>query len=43
MSETPVQNVGEDNAFTGFGEDLVGDMPVLPPPLVVEPQPEPEE
>jgi hypothetical protein len=29
MSETPVQNVGED-AFSGFGEPMPGDMPVLP-------------
>lgn len=29
MSQTAVQNVGED-AFSGFGDPMPGDMPVLP-------------
>jgi len=38
MSETPVQNWTTE-AFSGFGEPMPGDMPVIPE---LEPEPEPE-
>jgi hypothetical protein len=30
MSETPVQNWGEHSAYSGFGDEMPGDLPVLP-------------